>query len=173
MQEKPPLILTARLDSDSFEFFNRLRQKFFPPERNFLDAHLTLFHKLPPDIISEIKGELEKIAPRAAPVALKFTGIYSLGRGAAVKIEAPPLTRLRGEIARRFERDLSAQDGQKFNPHITVQNKVSKEEAARSFEILKSIEIPSEGKAPGLDLWEYLGGEWGFVRHFKFENDPV
>jgi hypothetical protein len=42
-----PLILTLEMDTHSFEILDALRKKHFPPERNVLDAHITLFHKLP------------------------------------------------------------------------------------------------------------------------------
>ena len=45
----PPLIVTALLDEVAQERFDRLRREHFPPERNQLDAHLTLFHRLPDD----------------------------------------------------------------------------------------------------------------------------
>ena len=45
----PPLIVTALLDEVAQERFDRLRREHFPPERNHLDAHLTLFHRLPDD----------------------------------------------------------------------------------------------------------------------------
>ena len=44
-----PLILTLKLDQASFTRLDALRQAHFPPERNWLSAHLTLFHHLPGD----------------------------------------------------------------------------------------------------------------------------
>ena len=60
MAEYSPLILTLQLDAQAFAFFNFLRQKHFPAKINYLDAHLTLFHHLPPDpAVTEV---LENIA---------------------------------------------------------------------------------------------------------------
>jgi hypothetical protein len=39
-------ILTAELDPASFAWLDWLRREHFPPERNLLPAHLTLFHRL-------------------------------------------------------------------------------------------------------------------------------
>ena len=53
------LILTLIIDGEAQNFFNILRQRYFPAERNYLDAHLTLFHNLPgnePIIIKVIKN---------------------------------------------------------------------------------------------------------------------
>ena len=52
----PPLIVTALLDEAAQQRFDRLRRSHFPPERNHLDAHLTLFHRLPdaPAVVSTL-----------------------------------------------------------------------------------------------------------------------
>ena len=39
-------VLTAEMDALSFAWLDALRREYFPEERNFLSAHLTLFHKL-------------------------------------------------------------------------------------------------------------------------------
>ncbi|WP_208644854.1 2'-5' RNA ligase family protein [Mucilaginibacter kameinonensis] len=50
--EKKTLILTLRLDEESQAFFDEMRKRHFPQERNFLKAHLTLFHQLPSDLVT-------------------------------------------------------------------------------------------------------------------------
>ncbi len=47
MQAHPPLIVTVALDEGAFAWFEDLRQTHFPPGRNQVPAHLTLFHALP------------------------------------------------------------------------------------------------------------------------------
>ena len=42
-----PLILTAQLPDDMHARYTALRDAHFPPERNYLEAHVTLFHALP------------------------------------------------------------------------------------------------------------------------------
>ena len=44
-----PLIVTALLGRADHAWLDGERQRHFPPERNQLPAHLTLFHQLPPD----------------------------------------------------------------------------------------------------------------------------
>ena len=36
-----PLILTLKIDTESFQLFDKLRRTYFPPERNFLELVLT------------------------------------------------------------------------------------------------------------------------------------
>ena len=47
MKTRHPLVLTARVADKDIEPFDRLREAHFPPDRNVLGAHLTMFHRLP------------------------------------------------------------------------------------------------------------------------------
>ena len=42
-----PLIVTLLVDDDAQQHFDALRSEHFPAERNYLRAHVTLFHALP------------------------------------------------------------------------------------------------------------------------------
>jgi DNA polymerase-4 len=61
-------ILTAEMDGESFAWLDSLRGEHFPPERNFLSAHLTLFHRLSAAQVAQLRS-LEM--PRG-PVMLHF-----------------------------------------------------------------------------------------------------
>lgn len=56
-----PLVLTLKLDQTTFDLFNELRQQHFPPERNFLPAHVTLFHALPGEHELNIRQTLQTL----------------------------------------------------------------------------------------------------------------
>ena len=49
-----PLILTLRFDGEAFARLDDLRRAHFPPERNQIPAHLTLFHALPGEALEEV-----------------------------------------------------------------------------------------------------------------------
>ena len=42
-----PLVLTLLLDADTQAWLDSLRRAHFPPERNLVPAHVTLFHACP------------------------------------------------------------------------------------------------------------------------------
>ena len=46
---KTPVIITLQLEADAAAFFTTQRKAYFPAHINYLDAHLTLFHALPPE----------------------------------------------------------------------------------------------------------------------------
>jgi 2'-5' RNA ligase len=148
------------MDESSQEYFDRLRALHFPPERNYLNAHLTLFHQLPGEREAEISTELREICHKHEPLTLAVTGVRSLGRGVAYELSSPQLSALRRELARSWQPWLSAQDRQGFKPHITVQNKVSPEQARSLHQELQAPFSPFEVDGLGLSLWRYLGGPW-------------
>jgi 2'-5' RNA ligase len=169
MMYEPAYILTLKLDEATQAFFEELRQRYFPPERNYLSAHLTLFHKLPPhpDTVSAL-ADL-----RFSAFQLEATGLKNLGNGVAYRMEAEPLDQLHKELRSIFVSQLSAQDKQGFRAHVTVQNKVSSDQAKKLLLELTSNFSPFTASALGLELWEYLGGPWSFQYFFPFEpQDP-
>ena len=148
------------MDESSQGRFDNLRELHFPPERNYLKAHLTLFHKLPGEREAEISTELREICRELEPFTLAATGLRFLGRGVAYELSSPQLPALRRELARSWEPWLGAQDRQGFKPHVTVQNKVSPEQARALHEELLATFSPFEIEGLGLLLWRYLGGPW-------------
>ena len=163
-----PLILTLKLDSASFQYFDDLRQKHFPPERNILAAHLTMFHHLPGDELEKIKEDARRICRGLSEFPLAFTGWRSLGNGVVVRVEATPLLGLRGRLAAIWQEHLKPQDRQKFQPHITVQNKVAPDEARALLAKLSGESLPPDGTAKGVALWHYLGAKWKLEDEFLF-----
>jgi 2'-5' RNA ligase len=168
MTDAAPLILTAAFDEASFAMFNRLRQQHFPPERNFIDAHLTLFHALPPQKLAGIIALMTEMCAAEPPIAARVTGLMSLGRGTAFRIEAEALSALRNRLKREFEGDLNAQDRQGFLPHVTIQNKVTPAEAKALQAQLTASFVPFDVEIAGLDLWHYEGGPWRLAHAARF-----
>jgi 2'-5' RNA ligase len=163
-----PFIVTLELDPDSFEILDALRKEHFPPERNFLSAHITLFHKLPGDEEASIKTTLREVCERSSSLTLSFLMLRFLGKGVAVNVESPELLELRKNLALAWAEWLEPQDKQPFKPHVTIQNKVTSEEARTLFEHLKREWLPINGQGEGLLLWRYLGGPWELVEKFSF-----
>ena len=163
-----PLILTLKLDRESFAFFDALRRKHFPPERNFLAAHVTLFHHLPGNRAEDFKADLKELCCQSEPFDLRFPALRFLGKGAAVEIESAELNRLRETLKNKWFEFLNNQDRQKFKPHITIQNKVAPEIARRLFDELSENWTSRNGAGIGIELWQYLGGPWRLADEFSF-----
>lgn len=172
MQRSPetaPLILSLRLDADSFTLLNEMRRQHFPRERNYLDAHVTLFHALPGEEELRIRRDLEELFAHTPALPLWFPRPRFLGRGVAIDIECPELIRLRALLAGRWRELLGAQDSQGWkHPHVTVCNKVAPEKSRALFEQLSGSWQPMNGQGDGLCLWRYRGGPWEAVEEWKF-----
>ena len=163
-----PLILTLMLDADTQDWLDALRRAHFPPERNLVPAHVTLFHALPGGELDSVLVALADECRGAAPVEVRIGPPRFLGRGVALSVTAPAVEALRARLAARWRDRLSPQDRQGWRPHATVQNKVPAERArALHAELAASLPV-REGRAEGLLLWRYRGGPWEPAGRFGF-----
>ena len=157
-------ILTGRLDEASQTYFDHLRDQHFPSERNYLKAHLTLFHQLSGRAHTfEILRNIDK-----NQFDMEVVELMHLGAGVAFNIKSAALQELHAYLSHAFAKVLIPQDKQGFRPHITVQNKVT---PAASKELLSQLEKtfkPYTICATGLDLWIYQGGPWQHQETFDF-----
>ena len=162
-----PLILTLLLDAASQRHFDELRQAHFPPARNHLAAHVTLFHALPGATVDEVVADV-RVAARRPPFEVMVTGLRPLGGGVAFTLASPALEALRAGLAERWRHGLSRQDRSGFRPHVTVQNKVAADAAAALLASLRDGFSPWAARADGLALWRYRGGPWDHVSTVPF-----
>jgi 2'-5' RNA ligase len=161
-----PLILTLALDPESQAHFNALRRAHFPPKRNYLDAHVTLFHHLPGSEEAAITARLREVTATYVPFSLRVSEVWMMGRGVAYRLASDEAQRLRAELATGWSAWLTPQDAQGWRPHITVQNRVSPADAQALQAILSRDFTPFPITATGLTLWRYLGGPWEKVGSF-------
>ena len=165
-----PLILTAELPKDLHRWATRLRTEHFPPERNYLEAHVTLFHALPPQYEEEACDYLKQLVSEFAPIEARLEGIMSLGGGTALKLSSIDMLTLRDQIADRFHGLLAQQDQHRPRLHVTIQNKVAAKEAKALQQVLEFTVEPCDFRFAGLALHRYRGGPWDFVRRFAFRG---
>ncbi|HEX7931254.1 MAG TPA: 2'-5' RNA ligase family protein, partial [Sphingomicrobium sp.] len=164
-----PLVVTATMGAADQRHFDALRAAHFPPDRNFLSAHIMLFHQLPPSAFGELDRLVRAVAGDTAAPAATIRDIYSLGRGTAFRIESPDLLAIRARIADHFHGMLTVQDQGTPRLHITVQNKVTPSEArALAAELAKDFS-PRPLSIVGLSVHHYRGGPWdfAFTRNFR------
>jgi len=163
-----PIIVTAIFAGPDQAWFDRQRREYFPPERNQLDAHLTMFHHLPPSVAAEIKRRLNEETRGVRAPDARVGGLISLGRGVAYRIESPDLIGLRARLADAFTGLLTPQDQAGWRPHVTIQNKVESAEAKKTLAALQAGFNPREVQIAGLAAWWYRGGPWEQLSVHKF-----
>ena len=167
-----PLIVTLELDAQLGGIAQRLRDAHFPPAINLIPAHLTLFHHLPGEQVAAMTEMLAATCERTDRPAVRFATVRFLGKGVAIAAESGELLRLRAELAARWADVLTPQDRQKFQPHVTVQNKVAPEVARKLFADLRATWTPVDGHGVALRLWHYRGGPWEAAGRFAFRDGP-
>lgn len=165
----PPLILTAQFDATVQTRLNEIRTRFFPSERNYLDAHLTLFHALPEKLLKEIKNALTE-ATQVEPPEAWLKNLFPLGKGFAIEVVAPRLKTLRENLARHFASELTRQDASGFRPHVTLQNKVDPKQAKADMRLARQFFFSDHTHIAALALWAYEGGPWRLLQTFAFST---
>ncbi len=162
----PPLIITLNIDEKAQAFFGEQRRLYFPKHINYLDAHLTLFHKLPSEepLINEVLADMAN----RTPFELRMSAVRHIGKGVVYSMESASLQQMHLAMQKRFHHLISGKDTQKLWPHITVQNKVTANKADLLYKkLLKSFE-PFPVPATGFSTWLYLGGPWEKVKEYPF-----
>ncbi|MBO9623610.1 MAG: 2'-5' RNA ligase family protein [Sphingomonas sp.] len=155
-----PLVVTALFGRQDQAWFNALRREHYPPERNMVDAHLTLFHQLPPSAADELKHRLVQETRGIRAPRAKVAGLMSLDGGVAYRIESPELAAIREGLLHAFAGLLTAQDAGRWRPHVTIQNKVRPVLAKTVLAALSRDFAPREVEIAGLASWWYRGGAW-------------
>lgn len=164
-----PLIVTALFGPGDDGWLQELRRAHYPPERNRVPAHLTLFHHLPPSLERELAARLADATAAPSPQA-EIVGIIDLGEGTALRVESAALSDIRESLAEAFHGLLTPQDAVSWRPHITIQNKV----AARESRMLQRQLQASFQARPlairALASWHYRGGPWELLRTHPFRR---
>jgi hypothetical protein len=163
------LIVTAELGPEDQVWLDRLRRAHYPPERNHLPAHLTIFHALPPSAEGELRSRLPRFA-NAAPPRAGIEGLMNLGGGIAFRVVSPDLDRIRDELSHDLRGLLGAQDSGGWRPHVTIQNKVPPKIARALMAELESNFRGRELAISGLGLHRYRDGPWERLAIYAFRG---
>lgn len=166
------LILTLELDPESFERLDTMRGRWFPTPRWRLPAHLTLFHRLPGEELNAAVAYLDDLAARMDDVPMRFGAVRPFATGTAIDVRSASLRILRAALAAHWRAVLTRQD-QRFDPHVTVQNKVPRETAERDRQDIRARFAPWQGRGTGFLLWHYRGGPWEPAWSGRFGGPPA
>jgi 2'-5' RNA ligase len=163
------IIVTATFGDGDNGWLQDLRRSHYPPERNRVPAHLTLLRQLPPSVEGELATRLARFAA-ARPPAVWVTAIMDLGEGTALRVESDDLTRIQGELAEAFHGVLTPQDLARWQPHVTIQNKVAGREARALQQQLRGTFQPRPLAIRALAAWRYRDGPWEPIRSWPFRR---
>lgn len=164
-----PLLIVAELPADVFAWADGLRRTHYPPERNRLAAHVTLFHGLPPSAAPPVVAALASLS-RQPPPAARITGLMDLGEGTALAIESPAMVGLHAELAESLHGLIQQRDARPLRLHITIQDKVPAREArALQAELTHTLE-PRSFHFRGFGIYGWTGDLWLRTKVFPFRG---
>jgi hypothetical protein len=164
-----PLLITAELPPDVLAWADALRRAHYPPEKNRLRAHVTLFHALPPSAENEVRRLLAELAKQAPPEA-RITGVWDMGGGTAFDVASDGMAALHAEMAERFHGLLGWQDQRELRLHITVQNKVKPGTAKVLQAELRAAFEPRTFRFRGFGLYAWDEGLWRPIADYPFRG---
>jgi hypothetical protein len=165
-----PLLITAELPPDILGWADGLRRKHYPPERNRLRAHVTLFHALPPSAGSEVGRLLADLAKANSAPQAQVAGLMDLGTGTALRIRSDAMAALHEELSERLHGLLTRQDDRKLRLHITVQNKVDRA-AAKALQLELGEVLERRGfRFRGFGLYAWEDGLWNPIADYPFRG---
>ena len=165
-----PFIVTAELPGDVLAWADGLRRAHYPPERNRLAAHVTLFHSFAPSLRQELRRILARLAGEYARPEALIDSLMPLGTGTALAIRSPGMLAIREHIAEMFHGALTAQDSHAPRLHITIQNKVTPREAKALQRDLSASLEPRTFAFAGLGLHLYCETHWDSQGNWPFRG---
>lgn len=165
-----PIIITADMGKTDQAWANGLRRAHYPPERNHIDAHITLFHHLPPSHLPEIKSRLAGLVKDYPAPAAYLSDVVLLGKAVAFRIDSPELLAMRDELADSFRGLLIPQDQAPPKLHITVQNKVVPHVAKALHAQLSGSFQPRPLAISALSAHYYRDGPWEHIGRWAFRG---
>ncbi|SMR48784.1 unnamed protein product [Zymoseptoria tritici ST99CH_1A5] len=173
-------VLTLQTDRAHHDRMTALREKFFPPERNTVRAHLTLFNALPESKLdSSVVPLLKEVAAEMGPFKIRVKRPYKMAGGFLVNLSPkdgpPPMNKLVDRLRNTWKEEgfLSDQDAAKRSVHYTLMNKVTdKQKVDEAYAEFTSTWNGDEGIVDGLELWKYAKGRWYWAQRFDFTGAP-
>jgi hypothetical protein len=168
-QRLHPIVVTALFGPGDDGWLQEMRRAHYPPERNRVPAHLTLFHQIPPSAESELFRRIALYAA-APPPRATILGVMDLGAGTALRVESEELEDIRFDLAEGLHGLLSVQDRAPWRPHITIQNKVEPKDARALQQRLRATFEPRPLAIRALAAWRYMDGPWEKIRDWPFRG---
>jgi 2'-5' RNA ligase superfamily len=167
MKSKLSLIITLKIDDTSQTFFNEKRKQHYPAYANFVDAHITLFHKLPSD--KEIVCDRLKQLSNTNIFDMQVVGIKNIENFVAYDITSPTLQNMHTEMQITFANMLNEKDREILWPHITIHNKATAYKAFKTHEKLLEDFVPFSISAIGFTTWLYAKKQWVKKEDYLFK----
>jgi hypothetical protein len=155
-----PIVVTALFGAEDQAHFDALRRRHYPPARNHVPAHLTLFRHLPPNAAAELKRRMTTLTRGVPAPKARAAGLIALDGGVAYRIDSPELVAMRGSLAEAFGGLLTPQDRAAWRPHVTIQNKAPPGAARALLAALQDDFRVVPVAIAGLASWRYRGGPW-------------
>jgi 2'-5' RNA ligase superfamily len=165
---KKSLIITLKIDHVSQSFFNEKRKQHYPSYANFVEAHITLFHKLPAD--KNIVYETLQHLCNTKIFTMQVEDIKNIDNFVAYDIASSTLQNIHTQLQTVFTNMLNEKDKEILWPHVTVHNKATVYKAFKTHEKLLENFKPFSINAIGFTTWLYAKKLWTKKEDYLFSK---
>ncbi len=163
-------VLALHTDKEHHKQMTSLRERYFPPKLNKLDAHIALFRALPGSQLPRITEDIIDLVATQTPFSINAKEPFRMKHGVGIHVidSSSQARGLHEKLKARWKSFLSPQDGS-FQAHYTVQNKVEDEAIVdQTLQELEEQFSGSQGQVLGLTLYRYDRGYWKKEQDFPF-----
>jgi hypothetical protein len=170
MTDRTPHIVLAVLPDAVQARLDGLRRTHYPPDRNRVPAHCTLFHAIPGMVAAELAGLLSTLAAQNPPPRARIDRVLDLDSGTALGVFAPELLALREAIADHFHGLLTGGDALAPRLHVTIQNKVDRPTARALQRTLGASWQAIDTDVQALAVHRVVDGGWQPAGAWRFRH---
>ncbi|KAL6246600.1 hypothetical protein RBB50_006838 [Rhinocladiella similis] len=166
-------ILTLHTDRQHHQLMTSLRERYFPPQLNKLDAHIALFRSLPSSRLPQIIPDIKALTQSQPTFEVSATSPFLMKHGVGIHVDDPEgrAEAIFKQLKAKWDPFLSQQD-RSFRAHYTLQNKVDDDADVRqTFKEVKEQFHGSRGQVTALTLYRYERGFWKEPQHFPLNDD--
>jgi len=168
--DRTPHIVLAVLPDAVQARLDALRRTHYPPERNRVPAHCTLFHAIPGMVSAELIQHLAALTAQTPPPRACIDRVIDLDSGTALGVLSPDLVVLRDGVADHFHGLLTGGDAVPLRLHVTIQNKVDRPTARALQRALGTSWRAVDTVIPALAVHRVVDGAWLPVGTWRFRQ---
>lgn len=145
------MTLQFDIDTTSFEYYNKLRNTFFPKHKLKDEAHITLLYQIHLEE-SEIIRRLSAFDFHTFDMKCKQVKNYATGN--ALNFEYKDARILHNKLKSIFKNKLTKKDYFPFTPHLTIQLNVTNFKAQQTHQqLIATFDFPAISVI-GISLWD-------------------
>ncbi|MFC4261549.1 2'-5' RNA ligase family protein [Ferruginibacter yonginensis] len=162
-------MLVLLLDDAAQSVVQTLRQQYYPTYASKMPAHLTLIHTLPVEVALFHKT-LQAIAAAQPIFSVSINEIIPFKQGNAISVTSNQLMLLHQNMVKSLLPHLRKKDQLPYQPHITIQQKVTAWKAHTTNILLQQQWVAIAANAVAMQLLRHTNEGLKLIHTYHFKQ---